>query len=155
MIFITISDFILQMEQYRKEQDALYHRAAIQFGLTDTAMLVLYLVSDRQGACTQQELCRKSFYAKQTINTALAALVRQGYAILEPIAGNRNQKNIRLTTQGLELARRTTDRLRQAELRAYSRLTPAQMQAYLDTTDTINSALREELTHLTTEGDHL
>lgn len=142
------------MEQFRKEQDALYHHLAAQFGLTDTVMLVLYLVSEHSDGCTQQTLCRQSFYAKQTINTAISTLVRQGLVVLEPLPGTRNQKNIRLTEPGLALAHRTTDRLRQAELQAYSRLEPSRMLEYLQTTQQITAALRDELTKLHSEGDH-
>lgn len=150
---MELSDFIMQMELHRKEQDNLYHRVAAHFGLTDTTMLVLYLVSDTKVPCTQQELCRRSFYAKQTINTALSALVRQGCATLEPISGSRKQKQILLTGKGQALASRTTELLREAELRAYGTLAPGQLDAYLATTEAITAALRKEFTNLITQGD--
>lgn len=152
---MTISDFVVQLDQHRKEQDALYHQVAVQFGLTDTAMLILYLVSECPDGCTQQELCHKSFYAKQTIHTALSSLVRDHYAVLEPIPGTRNQKKIRLTDRGWALTHRTTDLLHQAELRAYSRLDAGQVQTYLDITEAITTALREEFAKIHTEGARL
>lgn len=148
---MELSDFITQTEQCRKEQDALYHQLAVRFGLTDTTMLVLYLVSEAPS--TQQELCRRSFYAKQTIHSALATLIRQGYARLEPVPGGRKQKRILLTEQGQALSRRTTDLLHQAELQAYGSVGERRLEEYLTTTEAITAALRKELGNIISQGD--
>ena len=137
-------EFIMQIEQQRKEQDALYHSVAVKYGLSDTALWVLYLVSEDCADLTQQDLCRQVCFAKQTINTAVNSLVTNGFLERIPIQGTRNHKKLRLTPAGWELANRTTGRLKKAEENAYGRLTEAELQAYLDVKGRLTAYLREE-----------
>lgn len=94
---MTITDFIRRIEQQQKEQDHIYHNAAVRYGLSDTGMWVLYNVYTASDTITQQELCRQCFFPKQTVNTAIARLIKSGCMTLEAIPGTRNQKKILLT----------------------------------------------------------
>lgn len=145
---MDIGNFIEQIVQQRKEQDAIYHSAAVKYNLSDTAMWVLYIVSGSTEICTQQELCRMCFCAKQTIHTAIRSLIKSGCVELEAIPGTRNQKKIVLTEKGQVLARNTTDNLRAAEFRAYGRLSDEELEAYLNMTSRLTSFLREEIEKL-------
>lgn len=133
-----------QIEQLRKEQDAIYHSVAARCGLSDSAMWVLYMVSEPETEYTQQELCRVYFYPKQTINTTIAHLVKSGYVILKAIPGTRNQKKILLTEKGKALAASTTDLLREAENCAYGKLSGEELASYWKMTEKLTAALREE-----------
>ena len=145
---MNIREFICRVEQQHKEQNSLYHVVAEKYGLSDTAMWVLYLVSE-DGVCfTQQDLCRRSCYAKQTINTAVNSLAKNGLVELIPIPGTRNQKRICLTEAGSELANRTTKKLKAAEDKAYGRFTEAELKTYLDTKTRLTAYLREEIEKL-------
>lgn len=137
-------DFIIQIEQQRKEMDALYHSAAAKYGLSDTALWILYLVSEDSGELTQQSLCRQGCFAKQTINTAVNSLVKNGFLERIPIPGTRNHKRLRLTPAGRTLADSTTKNLKKAEENAYGRFTEAELQAFLSVKTRLTSYLREE-----------
>lgn len=137
-------EFIRRIEQQRKEQDSIYHSVAEKYGLSDTAMWVLYLVTEGSGDITQQDLCRQSCYAKQTINTAVNSLTKSGFVELIPIPGTRNHKKIQLTEAGRGLVNRTTRNLKAAEERAYGRLTDDELEMYLDITSRLTAYLREE-----------
>lgn len=141
---MNIANFIQQIELQRKEQDALYHSVAVKFGLSDTAMWVLYLVSETDDDLTQQDLCKQSFYAKQTINTAINSLVKNGFVELIPIPGTRNHKKVHLTDAGRALVESKINRLKIAEQNAYGKLTEAELQSYLDITSRLTGYLREE-----------
>ena len=141
---MNINEYIRQIEKQQKEQNAIFHTAAVKYGLSDTAMWILYFLSDFPDGCTQQNLCGQSFFAKQTINTATGKLIRNGFVELTPIPGTRNQKRVRLTGAGTELAKHTTDDLRQAEQKAYGRLTEEELRLFLDITTRITLYLREE-----------
>lgn len=136
--------FIQQIEQQQKEQDSIYHNVAVRFGLSDTAMWVLYLISETGETLTQQDLCRQNFSPKQTIHTAINSLVKSGLVALIPIPGTRNHKKVLLTAAGQEMAEATVNLLKQAEQNAYGKLTRAELQAYLDTTSRLTAHLREE-----------
>lgn len=145
---MNITEYIMQIEQQRKEQDSLYHNVAVKYGLSETAMWVLYLASEDCGDLTQQDLCRRSCYAKQTINTAVNSLVKNGFLELIPIQGTRNHKKIRLISAGWKLANSTTKNLKSAEERAYSRLTEEELRVYLDITSRLTAYFREETEQL-------
>ena len=136
---------IQQIEQLLREQDSIYHNTAVRFGLSDTAMRVLYLVSETDEVLTQQDLCRQNFSAKQT---AINGLVKNGFVELIPIPGTRNHKKILLTASGQALADRTVNRLKEAEQRAYSRMSEEDLQTYLELTSRLTSHLREETDRL-------
>ena len=148
---MNIASFIQQIELQRKEQDALYHSVAVKFGLSDTAMWVLYLVSETDDDLTQQDLCKRSFSAKQTINTAINSLMNKGYVELIPIPGTRNHKKVHLTDAGRALVKGTTNRLKVAEQNAYGKLTEAELHTYLEMTSRLTGYLREETEKLIQE----
>ena len=79
---MEIKDVIGLIEEQIKEQDAIYHRTAVEFGLSDSAMCVLYILADSEKAYTQQDICRISRFAKQTVNSAISALVKKTTILL-------------------------------------------------------------------------
>ena len=106
---MDIRSYIKQLDQLMKEYNAIYHMAAVAYGLSDTALWILYIVSDAAEPCTQQDLCRQCCFPKQTINTAINHLIRDGYLTLETLPGTRNSKRIMLTDTGRALMQTTTD----------------------------------------------
>lgn len=141
---MNIEEYIKQLDEQMKGYDSIYHDAAVKYGLSDTSMWILYLVSDDSESYTQQDLCRRCFFPKQTINTALNSLIRNGHALLEPISGTRNSKRIILTESGKALAAETTGKLKKAENTAYRRFTDEELNFYLDMSARLNDYLREE-----------
>ena len=141
---MSIRNFIELIEQQRKEQDAIYHNVAVKYGLSDTAMWVLYNIYLAEDAITQQELCRQCFFAKQTVNTAITSLIKNGYVELESIIGTRNHKRILLTEKGIRLADVTIKPLVESENKAYAVLDSEEIKAYLDMTTRLTVSLREE-----------
>ena len=142
---MDIGSAIRQIDQQRKEQDAIYHSAAVRHGLSDTAFWVLYVVSEAGSSYTQQELARQCFFPKQTVNTAVSNLAREGYLTLELIPGSRNLKRISLTEKGLAFAREVAIPAREAEARAYGKLSEGELQLYLALTERLTANLREEM----------
>lgn len=142
---MDIENYIKQLDRTMKEYDSIYHNAAVKYGLSDSAMWILFVVSDAGKAYTQQDLCRECWFPKQTINTALNNLIKDGCAELEAIPGTRNRKRIILTDKGRELAENTVDRLKKAEHAAFGRFTDEELNGYLDMSERINRYLREEI----------
>ena len=75
---MTVSEQIETLNQHLKETDAIYHSAAVRFGLSDSAFWILYAIADSQRTYTQNELCGAWSYSKQTVNSAIQSLIRQG-----------------------------------------------------------------------------
>ncbi len=150
---MKVYEYIDLIDKQLKEQEAVYHNAAVKFGLSDSAMWILYMITGQRADVTQQVLCRQSSFAKQTINTAISNLVKNGYVSLEPISGAKNQKRIILTEKGRELTKSTTDILRGAEERAYSCLSEDELDVYLKMTEKITSSLRREIQTIETDDN--
>ena len=142
---MDIGSIIDQIEQQRKEQDAIYHGVAAGHGLSDTALWVLYFLNTTEGDCTQQDLIRQCFFSKQTINTAVAGLVKKGWLTLEMIPGTRNLKRLLLTPEGRAAAAETAEPMREAEKRAYGSLSEAELAQYLALTERLTQSLRKEM----------
>lgn len=142
---MDIVSIIDQIEQQHKEQDALYHGVAVRHGLSDTALWVLYILHITPGDCTQRDLIRQCFFSKQTVNTAVAGLVKKGYLTLEMIPGTRNLKRLLLTEEGNAIVAETAQPMREAEKRAYGALSEAELDQYLSMTEKLTQALRKEM----------
>lgn len=134
-------------EIYRQQlrQDALYHRFAASCGLSDTAMWLLYTLWAEPEGCTQQQLCRRCSFPKQTVGSAVTALSRSGVVALHPLPGTHGGKRVVLTDEGRQLAERTAARLRQAELAAYGQLDDGTLAAYAAATARISDLLEKEI----------
>ena len=145
---MEIYEYIKLIEKQRKEEDSVYHSAAVKFCLSDTAMWILYVLSEPDSCVTQQDLCRQGSFPKQTVNTAISNMVKNGYVTLEPIPGSRNQKRIVLTDAGRELTEGTMCKLRMAEERAYGALTVDELETYLAMAKRLTDSLKKEISKL-------
>lgn len=141
---MEITDHIDAIEREFKEQDAIYHGAAVKFGLTDTTLWLLYELYFSEGGLTQQELCLRCAFPKQTVHSAIQNLVKGGYASLEPLPASRNAKLVRLTPKGDARACRSAVMLREAELRAYERMPEGELQTLQMLLSKLNGLLRTE-----------
>lgn len=114
-----------------QETDAVYHEMAQSWGLPDSVMGVLYTLCDAGGRCSLREVCRLGGMSKQTVNSALRRMEREGLIYLE--AAGRG-KDVCLTEAGDQLARRTALRVIQAENQVFAAWDPTDVEQYLTLT---------------------
>lgn len=124
------------------ELDAIYHRAALKLGVSDSVMSVLYTMDALGDGCQLQAVCRQCGIPKQTVNSALRRLESEGILYLE---GQGRGKRVRLTDRGAEYLDKTVRRLRKAEQRAFRDWTEAEFAQYLALTEKFNIALEAEI----------
>ena len=144
---MEIERFIADVDAQQKRMNALYHKAAVHFGLSDSAMWALYEVARREDGCTQGDLCRQCCFAKQTIHSTVLGFVRDGIATLEAEDGRRGKKIV-LTKKGRELAQKTTQAIFLAEKRAYGAMEEAALQTYLQIGEELLSHLAAQMNAL-------
>ena len=82
-----------------KACDMLYHSIAVQLGMSDCAFWILYIVQDTEDVCKQSDICESISMSRQTVNSALKKLEKDGYLTLTKIEGKMG-KAIHLTEQG-------------------------------------------------------
>lgn len=145
---MNIESVVSQLEQQWKERDAAYHSVAVKYGLPDTGFWILYILSTSEASYTQQDLCRKSSWAKQTINTAVSGLIKRGLIQLENIPGTRNQKQIVLTETGRDFINHCMLPFVEKEISAYRTLNDEELKLYLDLTKRLTASIRSEFSEL-------
>lgn len=105
-----------------------YSGMAACAGLSDSAFDVLCAVYDLGEGCLQRDVCERVYLGKQTVNSAVHKLVDMGYLRLEPAASGRGRR-LFATPEGRDLARRFVVPACEADMAAFSSLSPADQQA--------------------------
>lgn len=134
---------LAELNRIEKETDGLYHGAARAMGLSDCASWILYSLREPEET-TQSGLCASLYETKQTVNSAIKKLEREGYVEL-CLSRDRRSKVLRLTERGAALAEGTVDRLRTAELAALGGMGKAEQETLLALLQRYSALLKEEL----------
>ena len=100
------------------ECNALYHAAAQRCGLSDAAFWTLYALVTSHEPQTQNRMAAEWGQPKQTLNSAVAAMVKKGLVELSPGKGAHSGKIVTLTDEGRALAARTVGPVIAAEEKA-------------------------------------
>ena len=124
------------------EIEAVYHEMALKFGQSDSVMNILYTICDYGDSCPLQEICRRSGISKQTINSALRKLEREGIVYSEQ-AGVKG-KNVCLTEKGKELVGDTAVRVIEAENGILASWPEEDVKKYLELTERFLVGIKEK-----------
>ena len=128
---MTFRDFLRDVNNIYKKNCAVYYKLASYYGLTETMFDILYFVRENEDCTTQAQICNNLYLRKQTVNTALKKLEKEGCIYLEKSAGNRKNKTIHFTEKGNELVRNTVDHVFEVERRAFERLSDEEKKGVL------------------------
>lgn len=150
---LSAKSLIEQENRQYNETNALYHAAAVQFGLSDTAFWILYALYSSAAPLTQVQMCAEWCLPKQTLNSAVRSMVEQGLLVLTPAPGGKRAKNLNLTESGRALAEKTIARVVRAEAAAICRMGLERMETDLAIRQGYLQKLREEFTQLKEKTD--
>lgn len=128
------------------DMNALYHQAARRLGISDSALRILYAVQERGDRCLLHDVCRDSGLSKQTINSAIRGLEKQGVLYLEQDGGKK--KRICLTDAGRAYMQRTAGCLLEAESNAFAEWTQQEFAVYLNLLEKYNRAFEKQVQKL-------
>lgn len=128
------------------EIDSVYHEAALKLGLSDSAMSILYAICDNGEGCLLQEICFYTGISKQTINSALRKLEKEGIVYLELL--NAKSKKVYLTNKGKKLAEKTAFRVLQMEDEIFASWKKEDVEKYLELTESYLVHLKEKINEL-------
>ena len=112
---MSFKDFSREENRIYKKNCAVYYKLATNYGLTETMFDILYFVRENVDCSTQAQLCSNLYLRKQTVNSALKKLEKEGYIYLSKKSGNQKNKTIHFTEKGEE--RRAFERLTEEERR--------------------------------------
>lgn len=136
--------YILAYNQLLKECDNIYHDAAARAGLSDCAFWILHALWEADHPLTQSEIGDNASMPRQTVNSALKKLEKDGYLTLEKIEGKMG-KTIRLTQDGEALAQAHIAPIATAEERVCAQFTRQEQEQFLATFRTLVSRLKTEI----------
>ena len=85
------------------EINALYHEAAVKMGVSDSVQNILYVLCEKDGRCLQSEVSKLTGISRQTINSAIRNLEKDGIVYLEQ--GKGRNTILRLTEKGEKFAK--------------------------------------------------
>ena len=125
------------------EINALYHEAAVKMGLSDSVQNILYVLCDQGSRCSQSEIGRLTGISRQTINSAIRKLERDGIVYLEQ--GRGRNTIVCLTNQGKAFAAQRVVPLLEAEQKIWNEWTPEEQREYLRLTQKYRDGLKRHL----------
>ena len=86
------------------EIEATYHKANIQFGISDSYSIILYIIYVYGDNCPLHKIRYLSGLSKQTLNSAIKNMQQEGLAGLHFIDGK--SKTLCLTPKGTDLMKK-------------------------------------------------
>ena len=105
-------------DSFWREQNQLYRDVATSFGISESAFSILYAIFlAGENGISQRDICVQMCIGKQTVNSSIHKLEREGVVELKSGPGRRGLL-AHLTPVGLELAERTIVPMIEAELAA-------------------------------------
>ncbi len=128
-----------------KELVGIYREAVSRSGISENEYWLWYALTVMEGEHTQQELCGMWSLSKQTVNSIISHMVKDGFVRLEPIAGTRNQKRILLTDAGRARGTEIVLPVSAAEEQTIYRMPAEMLSACNEALTLYTKILREEL----------
>ncbi len=125
------------------EINALYHEAAVKMGISDSVQNILYVICEQGTRCLQSEICKLTGISRQTINSAIRKLEKDGIIYLEPGPGRNTV--VCLTEKGQSYAAEKITPLFEIENKIWNAWTEEEQQAYLTLTRKYRDALKEHM----------
>ena len=135
-------EYTREIDRFWRETDAIYHEVAMRLGLSDSSFDILYAIIRLGEGCTQKDISDEVMLGKQTLNSSIHKLAKQG--LLELCANGRSTQ-IYLTDEGRSLARRKLIPVFEAESRALEAVGVDNMCEFLRIAKLYRTALRDSL----------
>lgn len=123
--------------------DTLYHCAARKLGVSDSVLVIAYMIYEKGNGCLLHDICNESGVSKQTINSAIRKLESEKILYLEQDKGK--TKRIRTTEKGKHFISSIATRLLEAECNAFKDWTDNEFESYIKSMEKYNNAFRKEI----------
>lgn len=118
-----------------------------RMGISDSALDILLALLDAGDGCLQRDICAYSFLSKQTVNSSVHRLEKQGILRLEQTPGKRGVR-VFLTPAGRAFVDRSIAPIHDADVSAFAALSEADQQAFARAAQAYLDNLRERLADL-------
>lgn len=124
------------------ELDAVYHDLSFRLGMSDSVSKILYTICDAGVSCPLHLICQRTGLSKQTVNSALRKLEREGLVYLQ--AAGARSKTVCLTQEGDRFCDGTARQILRMENQVLDAWSQEEVQQYLGLTERFLPELREK-----------
>lgn len=128
------------------EINAIYHDIAVRMGISDSVQSVLYAICENGEQCLQSDICKQTGISRQTINTAIRKLEKDGIVHLEQ--GRGRNTIVCLTESGKAFANEKSRPLLEIEDAIFSSWTDGELSLYMELTERYRDALKAKVEEL-------
>ena len=128
------------------EIEAVYHEVSWKQGLSDSVFEVLYTICNYGDSCMLKDICHNCGLSKQTVNSALRKLEKEGIVYLESV--DSRHKKVCLTEEGKSLAGRTAGAVIEAENEILASWSKEEVETYIALTRRYLLALQNKAKNL-------
>lgn len=144
-----VSEKMRRLTRLLVEIDNLYHQFAVKIGMSDSALLTLYTLCENEGRCDLSIIYKQTGASKQTINSSLRKLEKEGIVYLENKNGR--EKAVVLTEYGSSTAANDIYQLFAIENDIISDFSDEDINAYIEFNQKYADLFREKIK---TNGDN-
>lgn len=124
--------------------DTIYSDYAKSIGISYSELHILCLIAVLEN-CTQKILCEKIFLPKQTVNSIVTSLYKNGLIELREVPEDRRAKTIHFTKTGEQFAKKYIDPITEAERSAMASLAEEDGDVLVQSMETYAKVFRRTL----------
>lgn len=141
----TVKEQLEMVIQQMNELTGIYRTAVSKHGVSETEFWIWYILILTDGSHSQQDICNTWSFSKQTVNTIVGHMVKNGYVTLDVVPGTRNRKNICLTEAGRKYGENIVMPIANAEQRTMDRMSAAEFAVCITVLEKYIKILKEEI----------
>lgn len=139
-----LHEILIRYNRIFKDTDKIYHDFAKEYGLSDCAFWILYLLRETDTEYTQSEICNMLYMPRQTVNSAIKSLQNSGYIYLKPAENSKKNKILVLTDTGKDFAENSVDTVLKAEIKTLEQFSESELEIFLSLNKKYAALLRKE-----------
>lgn len=128
------------------EFDQIYHSLSSHFDLSDSEFSILYTLCVEDMSCPLSDVTKLTGLPKQTINSALRNLERDGIIFLSSVNGR--NKAINLTEKGLERCKESVLKIIEIENNILKSWGDEKVERYIEASKDYNDLMKEGIKNL-------
>lgn len=140
--------------KYMNEFEIEYHKLASYYKLSDSSFWILYELYENKEGCTQKELYTEWCLNKQTINSSVKYLTKEGYIALENLDNSKKFKKLKLTEEGMKLAKNTIGKVMKLEERVFENIDENEIDRVINFFKKQTTAFKNEVKKVINEGEN-
>lgn len=140
--------------KYMNEFEIEYHKLASYYKLSDSSFWILYELYENKEGCTQKELYTEWCLNKQTINSSVKYLTKEGYIELENLDNSKKFKKLKLTEEGRKLAKNTIGKVMKLEEKAFENIDENEIDRVINFFKKQTTAFKNEVRKAINEGEN-